>query len=104
MYFLLNLSHYVKRYGHFCQILAFLTMPTHQIWSCHVTHEANFEIFLFCPNSTFNIRKFTTFLLEKLSISEVISPENLTGRGGGVGTPPVPLGLKPSNKTIVCWC
>ena len=24
MYFLLNLSHYVKRYGHLCQILAFL--------------------------------------------------------------------------------
>ena len=23
MYFLLNLSHYVKSYGHFCQILAF---------------------------------------------------------------------------------
>ena len=24
MYLLLNLSHYVKSYGHFCQILAFL--------------------------------------------------------------------------------
>ena len=33
------------------------TMSTHQIWSCHVTEEASFEIFLFCPNSTFNIRK-----------------------------------------------
>ena len=31
--------------------------PAHQIWSCHVTQEANFENFLFCPNSTFNIRK-----------------------------------------------
>ena len=27
MYILLNLSHYVKSYGHLCQILAFFTMP-----------------------------------------------------------------------------
>ena len=32
-------------------------MPAHQIWSCHVTQDANFENFLFCPNFTFNIRK-----------------------------------------------
>ena len=51
------LSHCVKSYGHFCPILAFFTMPAHQIWSCHVTQDANFEKFLFCPNSTFNIRK-----------------------------------------------
>ena len=57
MCFLLNLSHCVKCYGHFCQILALSTMPAHQIWSCHVTQDANFEKFLFCPNSTFNIRK-----------------------------------------------
>ena len=43
MYFLLNLSHYVKSHGHFCQILAFFTMPAHQIWSCHVTQKANFK-------------------------------------------------------------
>ena len=57
MYFSFNLSHYVKRYGHYCQILAFFTMPGHQIWSCHVTQEENFENFLFCPNFTFNIGK-----------------------------------------------
>ena len=57
MYFLLILSHCVKRYEHFCQILALFTMPTHQIWSCHATRVNNFEKFLFCPNSTFNIRK-----------------------------------------------
>ena len=58
MYFSLNLSHYVKSCGHFCQILAFFfTMPVHQIWSCHVTKEENFENFLFCPNLAFNIRK-----------------------------------------------
>ena len=43
MYFLLNLSHYVKSYGHLCQFLAFFTMSTLQIWPCHVTQEANFE-------------------------------------------------------------
>ena len=57
MYFLLNLSHYVKRCGHFCQILAFSTMPARQIWSCHVTQEANFEKNLCFPNSEFHIRK-----------------------------------------------
>ena len=31
MYFLLNLSHYVKSDGHFSQILAFFAMPAHQI-------------------------------------------------------------------------
>ena len=46
-----------KVLGILVKILAFLTMPTHQIWSCHVTQEANFENFLFFPNSTFNIKK-----------------------------------------------
>ena len=55
MYFLLNLSHYVKSYGHLCQILAFLTMPALQIWPCHVTQEANLEKNLLFPNSAFNI-------------------------------------------------
>ena len=41
---------FLSNFGHF-------RMPTHQIWSYHVTQEANFEIFLFCPNSTFNIMK-----------------------------------------------
>ena len=54
---LLNWSHCVKRYGHFCQISALLTIPVHQIWSCHVTQDANLENLLFCPNSTLNIRK-----------------------------------------------
>ena len=57
MYFLLNLSYYVKRFGHFSQNMAFFTMPTHQIWSCHVIQEANFENVLFSPISTFNIKK-----------------------------------------------
>ena len=57
MYFLLNLSHYVKSYGHLCQILAFFTMPALQIWPCQVTQEANSEKILYFPNSAFNIGK-----------------------------------------------
>ena len=73
MYFLLNLIHYVKSYGHLCQILAFLTMSALQIWPCHVTKEANFE-----KNDLFLILhlildKAAKFLVEKLSTSEVIS-------------------------------
>ena len=69
----------------FCQILALLTMSANQIWSCHVTQDANFENFVFFPNSTFNIRKVTKFPVKKLSSSEVIS-KNLTG--GGKHPPP----------------
>ena len=57
MGFSLNLSQCVKSYEHFCQSLALFTMPAHQIWSCQVTQDANFENVLFCPNSAFNIRK-----------------------------------------------
>ena len=57
MYFLLNLSHYVKSYGHLCQFLAFFTMPALQIWSCHVSQEENFKKNLIFPNSAFNIEK-----------------------------------------------
>ena len=57
MYILLNLSHYVKRYGHLSQILAFFAMPALQIWPCYVTQEANFEKKLLFPKSSFNIGK-----------------------------------------------
>ena len=88
MYFLLSLSHCVKSYGHFRQILAIFTVPTHQIWSCHVSHVANFENFNFLPNSIFNVRKS----VENLSTSEVISQKP----HGVESTPPplVPLGVK----------
>ena len=52
LYFLLNLSHYVKSYGHFCQILAFVMMPAHQCG--HVTW----------PKKQISI----TFILSKLYI------------------------------------
>ena len=34
MYFLFNLSQYVKSYGHLSQILAFFMIPALQIWPC----------------------------------------------------------------------
>ena len=46
-----------KVLGIFVKILVFFTMPTHQIWSCHLAQEANFDFFLFFPNSTYNIKK-----------------------------------------------
>ena len=93
MYFLLHLSHYVKSYGHLCQILTPFTMPAPQIWPCHVTQEANFEKkFYFFLIVHLILGKVTKFLVEKLSTSEVISQKP---HGGGCKTspPPVLLGL-----------
>ena len=73
MYILLNLSHYVKMYGHFCQILAFIKMPVHQIWSCHVIQDANFGNFYFVLILNLILGKVTTFPVEKPSTSDVIS-------------------------------
>ena len=80
MYFLLNLSHSVKSYGHLCQTLAFFKMPALQIWPCHVTQEANSEKNLFFLILHLILGKAAKFLLEKLFTSEVIS-QNLTGGG-----------------------
>ena len=57
----------------FCQVLACFTMPTHQIWSSHVTQNANFPNFLFCPNSTLNIWNSHKTSSRKLSTSEIIT-------------------------------
>ena len=91
MYFLLNLSHYVKSCGHFCQILAFFMMPTHQIWSYHLTQEANFETFLYCPYSTFNIEKSHKISSGKALYFRSYQPKTSWG-GGKHSPPPVPLG------------
>ena len=90
MYVLLNVSHYVKSYGHFCEISAFLTMPAHQIWSCHVTHEANFEDFLFCPNFTFSIGKSYKISGGKALYFRSDQPETLWG----VKDTPPPIHLR----------
>ena len=86
MYFLLNLINYVKSYGHLCQILAFFTMPALQIWSCHVTQEANFEKRLFFPNSAFDIRKSYKICSRKFVVLQKLSAKS--PHGGGVKTPP----------------
>ena len=67
------------------------TMPTHQIWSYHVTQEANFENFLLCPNSAFNIRKTRKLSSGKLSNSEVISQKP---HGGWKHPPPSAFRVK----------
>ena len=85
MYFLLNLSHYVKSYGHSCQFLAFFTMPAFQIWPCHVTQEANFGKILFFPNFAFNIRKTYKISSRKALYFRSLSAKNITGGGGGGG-------------------
>ena len=87
MYFLLNLSHYVKSYEHLCQILAFFMMPALQIWPCHVTQEANFEKFYFFLILHLILGKAAKFLVEKLSTSEVISQKP---QWGVENTPPPP--------------
>ena len=92
MCFLLNLSHCVKCYGHFVNILALFMMPTHQIWSCHVTQDANFEIFHFVLILQLILGKVTKFPAEKLSTSEVISKK--PHGGGGGGTPPSAFRVK----------
>ena len=86
MYFLLNLSHYVKSYGHLCQILAIFTMPAPQIWPCHVTQEANFEKNLFFPNSAFNIRKSYKISSRKALYFRSYQPK--TSRGWKTPPPP----------------
>ena len=80
-----------KVMGTFCQILAFLTMPAHQIWSCYLTQEANFKKFSLRPSSAFNIRKSHKISGRKApATSNVISQKPRWG-GGGVKTPPPQL-------------
>ena len=90
LYFLLNLSHYVKSYRHLCQILAFFTMPALQIWPCHVTQEASLKKKIFFLILHLILGNAAKFLAEKLFTSEVISQKP---HGGGKH-PPVLLGLK----------
>ena len=86
MCFLLNLSHCVKSYRHFCSILALFKKPAHQIWSCHVIQDANFKKFLFCPNSKFNVRK--THKISSGKALYVRSYQQKTSRGRQWKTPP----------------
>ena len=92
MYFLLNLSHYVKRYGHLCQILAFFMMPGLQIWPCNVIQEANFEKILLFPNSAFNIGKSCKISGRKALYFRNYQPK--TSQGGGKHPPPSAFRVK----------
>ena len=92
MYFLLNLNHYVKSYGHLSQILAFFTMPALQIWPCHMTQEANFKKKLFFPNSAFNIGKSCNISSRKALYFRSYQPK--TSQGVENTPPPVLLGLR----------
>ena len=83
MYFLLNLSHYVKSYGHLCQILAFFTMPALQIWPCLVTQESNLEKILFFTNFAFNIGKSCKISGRKALYFRSYQPKTPRGGGGG---------------------
>ena len=55
----------------FLSNLGFFTTPAHQIWSCHVTQDANFEFFYFVLILHLISGKVTKYLVEKLSTSEV---------------------------------
>ena len=67
----------------FVKFWHFFTMPAHEIWSYHVTRKANFEKFLFCPNSTFNIRKSHKISSRKALYFRSYQPKPHGGGGGG---------------------
>ena len=87
MYFLLNLIHYVKSYGHLCQFLAFFTMNALQTWPCQATQEANFGKSLFFPSSAFNIRKSYKISREKTLYFRSYQPK----ASRGVENTPLPV-------------
>ena len=58
------------------------------------------QFFLFCLNSTFNIRKVTKFPVEKLCTSEVIS-KKYQGGGRGVDSPTSTFRVKPLTWVLV---
>ena len=70
-------------------------MLAHQIWSYHVTQEANLKILYFVLILHLTLGKVIKFLLEKFSTSEVISQKP---QMGGVWKPPVSLGLINTNS------
>ena len=81
-------------------IFVFFMMPAHQIWSCHVTQEANFEKFLFFPNSAFNIRKSYEISSRKAIFFRSYQPK--TSRGEGVETPP-PNAFRVNDRKEPCF-
>ena len=76
-----------KVMGIYVNFWHFFTMAALQIWPCHVTQEADLEIFFyFFLILHLILGKVTKFLVEKLSTSEFISQKH----HGGWKTPPPP--------------
>ena len=73
MYFLLNLSHYVKSYGHLCQILAFFYNARSPDMAMSRDPRSKFRKTLFFQILHLISGQVTKFLLEKRSTSVVIS-------------------------------
>ena len=92
MYFLFNLSYYVKSFGHFCQNFGIFYNAHSPNMVMSRDQEANFKNFLFCPNSTFNIKKS-----HKISGGKALYFGSYQRK-----TPsPVPLGLRYSQLGII---
>ena len=68
-----------------------LTMPAPQIWSCHVTQEANFEKILLFANFSFNIRKSYKIFSRKALYFRSYQPKK---PHGGWKTPPPPSAFR----------
>ena len=84
MYFSLNLSHCLKRCGHFCQILFFYNARSPNMVMSR-DPRCRVQNFLFCPNSVFNITKSHKISSEKALHFRSYQPKNLTRGGGGGG-------------------
>ena len=97
MYFLLNSSHYVKSYGHLCQILAFFYNARSPNIAMSRGPRSKFRKNFIFPNFAFDIKKSYKILVEKLSTSEVISQKTSLG---AENTPPPPQVLLGLNKGV----
>ena len=91
MYFLLNLSHYVKSYGHLCQILAFSYNARSPNMAMSRDPRSNFQKNLLFLILHLILDKAAKFLAEKLSTSEVISQKP---HGGWKTAPPLPSAFR----------
>ena len=94
MYFLLNLSHYVKRYGHLCQILAFYDAHLQNVVISR-DPRSKFQFFYFVLILRLILGKLTKFLVEKLSTSEVMRQKPKRGV-----SPTSAFGVKINNNRI----
>ena len=83
-----------KVMGIFVKFWHSFKMPAHQIWSCHVTQDVNFEKFYLVLILHLILGKVTKFVVENLSTSEVVSQKpHGVGVGGGKH-PPVSFRVK----------